>query len=211
MCVWDRIPIGRLRRKHVGWTGFPRAAHGARSAIGLQCVRTRRTARNVRTGRPCGARSPDHPGPAACGPTHLSGRDAEKAGESPRPRRLCLPGGSDEVEQGPGRRFPLLEKAHVTGMLEPYGTCPGMTRCELSGCRCADVAVVQVRQACAACFPGLSQKNDCPRGLGQSRKKVTEKSCARKNRLNLNMSQRYEKFPPPPLAPPDEIKALIYL
>ena len=31
--------------------------HGARSAIGLQCVRTRRTARNVRTGRPCGARS----------------------------------------------------------------------------------------------------------------------------------------------------------
>ena len=57
MCDWDRIPIGRLRRKHVGWTGFPRAAHGARSAIGLQCVRTRRTARNVRTGRPCGARS----------------------------------------------------------------------------------------------------------------------------------------------------------
>ena len=149
-----------------------------------------------RADRPA-VRSPEHPGPAACGPTHLSGRDAEKAGESPRPRRLCLPGGSDEVEQGPGRRFRLLEKAHVTGMLEPYGTCPGMTRCELSGCRCADVAVVQVRQACAACFPGLSQKNDCPRGLGQSRKKVTEKSCARKNRLNLNMSQRYEKFPPP--------------
>lgn len=75
MCDWDRIPIGRLRRKHVGRTEIPRAARGARSAIGLQCVRT---------GRPCGARTPDHPGPAACGPTHLSGRDAEKAGESGR-------------------------------------------------------------------------------------------------------------------------------
>ena len=47
MCAWDRIPIGRLRRKHVGRTEIPRAARGARSVIGPQCVRTRRTARNV--------------------------------------------------------------------------------------------------------------------------------------------------------------------
>ena len=39
MCDWDRIPIGRLRRKHVGRAGFPRALtalarRSARSACG---------------------------------------------------------------------------------------------------------------------------------------------------------------------------------